>query len=593
MGYVWHTEKETCLPTVFLWLLFVYIEAAVRLKEDKLHFDTKNLPFHLDLCRPFAAHCIGYPVVTLGFGFKSYVGYRMKQRRQKEIQKENETYYSLLREALPPGPAREDAFNPHPSPKSGLEERISVKEAGLQPLPLGHAANGDNLGEKSNRSPDKHIPVRPDSSPDLARCNGSGSKHLNSSSLSNGSQGVSEYLEQRRNTSNGLSSALSIGEANDDFNESSINENKNITRSNSKSVAGRDTSRKGRQDGDKKNDKDKDSLSLVIKLESDVKRLKCDLQLSRNRENELRDQIVSYMSSERGLKSEISSLLVEKSQLEARINSLISARAGEKQTLVSLEKKLAEEKKVRSDFQLKLETERKIKKEEKKAEQKSAQESANYVEVQKLQTEVGKLRDELARTEQRANSAEEEIMGLRKNVDNDKLIKELKKAKEKEEKMTNSLSSETKIKMDLFSALGVAQRDLQIRERMLCEKDREILDLKATITEFLAVGPSNTISNYMSSLGVGPGNGGAPSAPMSAAPGGFPATPRTTSASSGLFTPYDHHDNGGESGLLNLPAGTELSSLTGLGLDSLDNVTVTSSFFTTTPTYSTTNGTHE
>ena len=41
----------------------------------------------------------------------------------------------------------------------------------------------------------------------------------------------------------------------------------------------------------------KDPLSLTIKLESDVKRLKCDLQLSRNRENDLRDQIVSYMSS--------------------------------------------------------------------------------------------------------------------------------------------------------------------------------------------------------------------------------------------------------------------------------------------------------
>merc|ERR1712098_285527 len=108
-----------------------------------------------------------------------------------------------------------------------------------------------------------------------------------------------------------------------------MSDTKNITRSNSKSVTGgRDTSRKGR-DGDKKSDKDgsKDNLSLVIKLESDVKRLKCDLQLSRNRENELRDQIVSYMSSERGLKSEISSLLVEKSQLEARINQLISARA--------------------------------------------------------------------------------------------------------------------------------------------------------------------------------------------------------------------------------------------------------------------------
>ena len=258
--------------------------------------------------------------------------------------------------------------------------------------------------------------------------------------------------------------------------------------------------------------------------------------------------------------------------MEARINSLISARAGEKQNINSLEKKLAEEKKARSDFQVKLETERKNKKEAVKAELKSAQESANSASVQKLEAEVAKLKDELARTEQRANSAEEEIMGLRKNGDNDKLIMQLKKAKEKEDKLNNSLSSETKIKMDLFSALGVAKRDLQIRERLLCEKDREILDLKATITEVLAVGSSNSISNFMSSLGVGnTAVGAVGSAPMSAAPGGFPATTRTTSASSGLFTPYDHQDVG-ENSLLQLPAGTELSSLTGgLGLDSLDN----------------------
>ena len=92
-------------------------------------------------------YSIGYPVVTLGFGFKSYVGYRIKQRRQKEIQKENETYYSLLREALPPGPAREDAFNPQPSPKPGLEDRISVNGGGLA---LG-LANGELGLDKCNR----------------------------------------------------------------------------------------------------------------------------------------------------------------------------------------------------------------------------------------------------------------------------------------------------------------------------------------------------------------------------------------------------------------------------------------------------------
>jgi hypothetical protein len=70
------------------------MEAKIRLK------DNRNIP-HLDLCRPFAAHCIGYPVVTLGFGFKSYIGYRIRQRKQREIAKENEFYMQLLQQALP------------------------------------------------------------------------------------------------------------------------------------------------------------------------------------------------------------------------------------------------------------------------------------------------------------------------------------------------------------------------------------------------------------------------------------------------------------------------------------------------------------
>lgn len=67
-----YLDRGVCLPTVFLWVLFVYIEASVRLKE------LKNMSFTMDLCRPFAAHCIGYPVVTLGFGMKSYVSYKMR-----------------------------------------------------------------------------------------------------------------------------------------------------------------------------------------------------------------------------------------------------------------------------------------------------------------------------------------------------------------------------------------------------------------------------------------------------------------------------------------------------------------------------------
>ncbi len=66
-------ERGICLPTICLWVLFIYVEASIRLK------DLKHFPAHLDLCRPFAAHCIGYPVVTWGFDIKGYISYRIRQ----------------------------------------------------------------------------------------------------------------------------------------------------------------------------------------------------------------------------------------------------------------------------------------------------------------------------------------------------------------------------------------------------------------------------------------------------------------------------------------------------------------------------------
>ena len=90
---------------------------------------------------------------------------------------------------------------------------------------------------------------------------------------------------------------------------------------------------------------------------------------------------------------------------------------------------------------------------------------------------------------------------------------------------------------------------------MLMVKDREILNMKGEIAEMIGIG-------NVSMTG------------MSAAPGGFPATTRS-SASSGPFNPYSNHNSTenhhGEIGVLDLPAGTELSKLAGLGLDSIES----------------------
>ncbi|VDK36066.1 unnamed protein product [Taenia asiatica] len=79
MELVWHAERGVCAPTVAMCFLFLYVEVAVRLR------DPKSIPLSIDLCRPFAAHCIGYPVVTLGFGLKSLLTHQLRLVRVKNL----------------------------------------------------------------------------------------------------------------------------------------------------------------------------------------------------------------------------------------------------------------------------------------------------------------------------------------------------------------------------------------------------------------------------------------------------------------------------------------------------------------------------
>uniref|UniRef100_A0A182YA68 Uncharacterized protein n=1 Tax=Anopheles stephensi TaxID=30069 RepID=A0A182YA68_ANOST len=142
--YVWHTDKGICLPTIILWILFVYLEAAIRWK------DSRNIP-HLNLCRPFAAHCIGYPVVTLGFGFKSYVGYRIRQRKQREVAKDNDFYMQLLQEALPKEESKALEPLPDANETAAQKDLVPVAATSSNPNSLNNSSSSSG-GAASNRS---------------------------------------------------------------------------------------------------------------------------------------------------------------------------------------------------------------------------------------------------------------------------------------------------------------------------------------------------------------------------------------------------------------------------------------------------------
>lgn len=100
------------------------------------------------------------------------------------------------------------------------------------------------------------------------------------------------------------------------------------------------------------------------------------------------------------------------------------------------------------------------------------------------------------------------------------LMSALQAMQEKNKTLEKSLSAETRVKLDLFSALGEAKRQLEIRDSKLnlrkkkkkfyssdnCfilfidiirQKDKEVVDLKAKIAQFYAVMPTVQNEAYL------------------------------------------------------------------------------------------------
>ncbi|XP_063244014.1 macoilin isoform X2 [Bacillus rossius redtenbacheri] len=474
--YVWHTEKGICLPTIFLWLLFVYIEAAVRLR------DFRHLPYRLDLCRPFAAHCIGYPVVTLGFGFKSYVGYRMRQRKQKEVAKENEFFMQLLRQALPPEQQPQPQQSQQSQPCHNTSPEKSRGDAGLSNgvvhsivAPPHSTTITKNNHRKSLDKGDRDKCAEPDPKTSTEKA----AKYLHT----NGSIHTElEFIER-------------VGSVND-YDENELEKDKSVKGSVQTlrpNASGKWSSNQARENAvntqrEKKNKSNREASDssavhqkddYCLRLEADVKRLKIDLQSSRQVEQDLRSQVNSYLSSERSLKNELSQLQQDNDNLQSKLHGLVSARQTDKQAISQLERRLQEERRVRSSLESQLAAERKAKKAEEAAAARAvALAAANKnggcctencrARQRDLETEGKQLRRELKAKDEKYLAAEREVQSLRQykesHNDSEILMSALSAMQNKTAHLENSLSAETRIKLDLFSALGEAKRQLEIRE---------------------------------------------------------------------------------------------------------------------------------
>uniref|UniRef100_A0A3P8U9Z9 Macoilin 1b n=1 Tax=Cynoglossus semilaevis TaxID=244447 RepID=A0A3P8U9Z9_CYNSE len=540
--YVWHTERGVCLPTVSLWILFVYIEAAIRFK------DLKN--FHVDLCRPFAAHCIGYPVVTLGFGFKSYVSYKMRLRKQKEVQKENEFYMQLLQQALPPEQQmlqrqEREAEEAAAAAAKGISEvdtppvsqngapankKISAPLPELEYREKGRDGKGGGEGKKQHNS-NSILPSSVDSKLQEMEYM---ENHMNNKRLTTELGSTENLLLKEDNNSSCSSSSSSSSSKNyknASSNAATLNSsprghsatNGSVPSSAPSSSSGKNEKKhkvsvgKGTSGGSSRDPTDNcipnNQLSkpeALVRLEQDVKKLKADLQASRQVEQDLRSQLGSLGSAERSIRTELGQLRQENELLQNKLHSAVQAKQKDKQAVGQLEKRLKAEQEARATVEKQLAEEKKRKKRH------TVPPFVHVVtarwectetlrrRITELETECKKLTMDIKMKEEQIRELELKVQELHKYKENEKdtevLMSALSAMQDKTQHLENSLSAETRIKLDLFSALGDAKRQLEIAQGQILQKDQEIKDLKQKIAEVMAVMPSISYTTDTSSM---------------------------------------------------------------------------------------------
>ncbi|XP_076873859.1 macoilin [Brachyhypopomus gauderio] len=483
LNYIWHTEKGICVSTVTLWILLVYTEASLRLR------DLKN-PY-ANLSHLFAAHCIGYPLVYMGFDATCYFSSVFKLRTQKAVQSENDLHLHLIPQPLPPymqlysklgveeskwrtkpGPmqyqCQNDAIVPEDQEEclqlhrlQGRMERDpgDAKTRDLTPQPPGPKQHGGDV----RTLPDvpEHLPQEEQTGRAPRVSKGSQAKVQRSSVSSMTGKGEKKLKNPK--------AVGSGGEA---------GEKGSPTIQNLQNPHAEQTSR----------------------LEQEVRKLKAELQTSRQNEQELRSHVCNLTNSESSLRPEVSLLRHANELLQSKLQYLTKSRQKDKQSCAMLEKKTRAESESRVAVEKQLTEIRSQKFDEAAFLLRSASNRQEHSETQLLRKKARDLDTEYKQLQLDYQGKENRLLALEKEVETlqkhrcteqeaDVLLSALSSLQDKAQHLEYNLSAETRLKLDLFSALGDARRQLEIAQVKLVKQDQEIKEMKQRIAEVMAVAP--------------------------------------------------------------------------------------------------------
>ncbi|TRY57056.1 hypothetical protein DNTS_023959 [Danionella cerebrum] len=464
LNYMWHSEKGICMSSVTLWVLLVYMEGSLRLRDLKSP--------HANLSHLFAAHCIGYPLVYMGFDVTCYFSSMIKPRFQKFIQSENDMHMDLLQQSLPP--------YMHLYPTLWMEVASEDKQNMEDCLQI------------------HRLPIRPDRDTQIP-----GAKHRGGEvhMVSQSALEMTENLPQEDQSSKAQRSTKSLLQPKvhrapvNVLNSKAEKKQKNLKAINSN---GDNTERCSTNTSPAPPNPHTEQM---LRLEQELRRLKGELQASRQSEQELRSHICNLSNSEQSLRPELSLLRHANDLLQNKIQGLTKSRQKDKQNCSMLEKKIRLETEARVVVEKQLAEVRAQKLDEaaillRSASQQRQEHSETQIlrkKAKDLDTEYKQLQMEYQETGSRMMALENEVEMLQRNrcseQEADALLSALSTLQDKAQHLEYNLSAETRLKLDLFSALGDARRQLEIAQVKIVKQDHEVKEMKQKLAEAMAVAP--------------------------------------------------------------------------------------------------------
>uniref|UniRef100_A0A3B5B0U2 Si:dkey-12h9.6 n=1 Tax=Stegastes partitus TaxID=144197 RepID=A0A3B5B0U2_9TELE len=477
-NYIWHTEKGICISTVSLWILLVYTEASLRLKDLKTS--------HANLSHLFAAHCIGYPVVYLGFDATCYFTNIFKLRIQKAVQSENDFHMHLLQHSLPPG------LQVYPKTAAdGSNDDVDFFFSTI------HAGSKWKIKPESSQYQCQNGAVVAHDEAHTVDC-------LQIRSEERAPEKASQEARSAESNRRPSSSKPGAAESKDVLHSGAGGPEPSLTPENlpheehgGKATRFSSAELKYKPATGKPVLKKK-VVFLSVRLEQELRRLKGELQTSRQSEQELRSHICNLTNSERSLRPEVSLLRQSNMLLQSKILCLTKTKQRDKQTSAMLEKKTRVEAEARLSAEKQLAELQAQKLEEAASTARSLTNRQEHCETQMLRKRVKDLETEYKQLQLECQVKESRVVDLESDVEalgkyrcvekeTDMLLSTLSAMQEKAQHLEYNLSAETRIKLDLFSALGDARRQLEIAQGS--DSDREISEMKQKIAEVMAVSP--------------------------------------------------------------------------------------------------------